>query len=97
MSQIELEEFPKLPEGYRWRVRYKPSSFMVDLDEVKVSIKRGWLTVVSENTFPSIHNHSLRDAALWAAQRAWSEWKSPSLHDQAAAIQAELNSGVLTP
>ncbi|NGX08725.1 hypothetical protein [Mycobacteroides franklinii] len=102
MSKATVTEdiFPKLPDGYRWKVRYKRDGYSEALDRVKVSIKRGWLTVGSGITYVSTHGYDVRTAAISAASAAWREWKKPlvkrsSMSAITQSIEAELNSGVL--
>lgn len=87
-------EFPKLPEGYRWKVVYCDPGF--NLDKVTVSIKRGWSTVASDYEYLGHHNNNFRGAATIAARLAWRALHTPSHKEAARSIEVELNSGVLT-
>lgn len=95
MTAVDTTEFPKLPKGYRWKVRYRPDGLMRILDKAEVYIKRGMFTVTCAGTFLEEHDRDFRAAALWCAHRAWKKWQAPSIPDLAKAIEAELNSGVL--
>ncbi|MBV6360504.1 MULTISPECIES: hypothetical protein [Mycobacteroides] len=108
MSATDVSDFPRLPKGYRWKVRYQPDTDRPRLDRVKVSIRCFGFTVEARSRYLIDHEMDLRQAAIMAAKIAWSDLMVARARDaalaendrsawrrSAKAVTAELNSGEL--
>lgn len=101
MKNVEVSDFPKLPKGYTWKVKYE-----AELGQHSIGV-----SIVRFGVFTRVHKWSswpifefptpeeIRRKGVWLAESSWSVFTGTSLGDKrldaAKALQDELNSGSL--